>query len=443
MSKKAIVVGAGLAGLTAGYQLEKAGWSVDVLEATGQPGGRVATVDKQGYRFDSGAVGTGTVYTDYMDLLEELGLNDKIREASTVSGFVRDGKIHEIDSAKPMSGVTTKLFSWASKLSMIKLAIDILKVKKHINIRDVASASQYDTESARDYALRRLNREIADILIEPMIRTLNLSRSDKISKLELFNALTGLFDTTMITLEGGLGLLPDTMASHLNVQLNSPATSITRNGSSVEVTWRNANGEEQKAQYDACVLATTLPKALELYEPAQQELAPLGTTLTYNRGLAVHLGYNKPTNTKALMAMMPIADSKEISLFFFEHNKGPDRAPPGHSTITVFFDDVALDDVLEKPEQQLVSETAAFVEKIMPELAGGLAMSHVSNWGSEGLSHPGIGVFRAMDEVNKKLDRKSPVQYAGDYFSTAGQNSAIVYGKRAAENIVNQFSANA
>ena len=42
--KKVVVLGAGLAGLAAAYELDRSGYDVTVLEARSRPGGRVRTV---------------------------------------------------------------------------------------------------------------------------------------------------------------------------------------------------------------------------------------------------------------------------------------------------------------------------------------------------------------------------------------------------------------
>ena len=433
---KAIVVGAGLAGLTAAMELKKASWDVQVLDERDYPGGRVATVEKQGYRFDVGAVGAGTVYTDLMQLVEELGLQPLIKYSSTVTSTYRDGIVHEIDSARPITGLLTRLFSWRSKFAMIRLAMDIRKVKDDIDIRDVAAASELDDESAYDYANRRLTQELADYFVTPMIRTLNLSRANRVSRLELLNALTGLFDTTFLTLDGGLAAMPRAIAERLDVRLNTAVSEVVKHEDGVEVHCRRLGGDTETLTADACIIATPLPCALQIYPGAREELAPLSDHLSYSRSLVVTLGYNKPTTTEAMMVMLPVQESEEYALLFLEHNKGPDRAPPGKSIVTVFFDATTLDTSLAKTDEQLLADTSAFVEKVLPELSGALEMTHITRWGSEGLTLPAVGSFKLMQAVNAKLDAASRVQYAGDYFSTAGQNSAIVYGKRAAGNLI-------
>ena len=54
MSSRALVVGAGPAGLTSAYELAKLGVSSTIIEADEQVGGLSRTVNYKGYRFDIG-----------------------------------------------------------------------------------------------------------------------------------------------------------------------------------------------------------------------------------------------------------------------------------------------------------------------------------------------------------------------------------------------------
>ncbi|HSM47041.1 MAG TPA: NAD(P)/FAD-dependent oxidoreductase, partial [Draconibacterium sp.] len=54
MSKKAIVIGAGIAGLAASIRLIHKGFQVEVFEANAYPGGKLSEIEINGYRFDAG-----------------------------------------------------------------------------------------------------------------------------------------------------------------------------------------------------------------------------------------------------------------------------------------------------------------------------------------------------------------------------------------------------
>src|SRR3989344_3763671 len=51
---KILVLGAGLAGLAAGYELVKAGYKVTLVEKEEAVGGLARTITKKGFRFDTG-----------------------------------------------------------------------------------------------------------------------------------------------------------------------------------------------------------------------------------------------------------------------------------------------------------------------------------------------------------------------------------------------------
>ena len=51
---KAIVIGAGIAGLSVAIRLQNAGFTVEVFESNDYPGGKLTDFSKNGYRFDMG-----------------------------------------------------------------------------------------------------------------------------------------------------------------------------------------------------------------------------------------------------------------------------------------------------------------------------------------------------------------------------------------------------
>ena len=82
-----------------------------------------------------------------------------------------------------------------------------------------------------------------------------------------------------------------------------------------------------------------------------------------------------------------------------------------------------------------MAETSAEVEKVLPELSGQLDMSQVTRW-PLGLTNPGLGVYKAMQLANKSINHADPIQFVGDYRSTAGQNSAVAWANNVAAGIL-------
>lgn len=54
MSKKALVIGAGIAGIASALRLSAKGYKVKVFEKNGNPGGKINEINHQGFRFDTG-----------------------------------------------------------------------------------------------------------------------------------------------------------------------------------------------------------------------------------------------------------------------------------------------------------------------------------------------------------------------------------------------------
>lgn len=434
----AIVVGGGLAGLTAAYRLTTAGWQVKLLETNDYPGGRAASTQKQGYIIDTGATGVGDCYTEYLDLINELEISDQLVFSSAINGTLRDGRIYEVDGNRPLlSGALSTLFSWRSKLILPRVFMDLKRMGSKMNFQDVSVGHEWDDESAETYSLRRLNQEILDYFVDPILRALVVARAKYISKLELMNALNGLFSTKMVATLGGISLLPRTLASHTNVQYHSPVSQVIDKGNCVEVTYNDAQGNRNTDTVDACVVATLLPQAMSIFPQCEPWVKPLNDALHYIPGICVHLGYSKQTHSKALMVLVSSKELPEITLLWLDHNKTNDRAPAGHSLFYLYYDDAVADQASIRSDQQLIDQCNGIIEKLYPELRDTLDMSLVSRWDAA-VPSPETGIYKRMHQVRQNLDDNDNgrVQLAGDYLSCVGQNTAVHYGNEAARKLI-------
>lgn len=77
--KETTIIGAGLAGLAAGYTLTKAGRKVTIIEQESYPGGRVRSLPINEYMVDFGGFIIYPWYTQYHKLIKELGLKKQLK----------------------------------------------------------------------------------------------------------------------------------------------------------------------------------------------------------------------------------------------------------------------------------------------------------------------------------------------------------------------------
>jgi protoporphyrinogen/coproporphyrinogen III oxidase len=427
----AAIVGAGLGGLTAGYRLQQAGWDVDVFEATDTPGGRVQTERTDGYAVDTGASALGSTYHSYIALARELGV--ELRPTVPFIAIRRGGTTHVLDmDHMARSGIRMPLLSVRAKLKTTRLVADVAVAKARglLDYTDLSKAAPLDTESARAYATRALSSEIDSYLCEPIVRTMLIADTDKVSKVELLSGIANIFTAKILTVAGGQGRLPEALAERLTVHVQTPVTKVRRSGGGVEVV--HSGGTDR---YDACVVTCVLPEAAAICIDDRAVLEPLNDSLGYTQCVSVAVGTTRPPECPAFLLMFPSVEEPDIALMFLDHNKAPDRAPAGHGLLTCLWETGASERMIDDPDQTLVERTLTTVFDVFPELRGTVAFTHVTRW-RRALPFTRIGAYRDIGRLNAALDPTSPVQYAADFMSAAGQNTAVEFGNRAARNLL-------
>jgi protoporphyrinogen/coproporphyrinogen III oxidase len=438
---KAIIVGAGFAGLTAGYKLRQAGWDVRVLEAASYAGGRSATLVENGYTVDTAATQITSGYKEYLALCKEVGLGGEIIRCSQIVGIVRDGRIHEVNAEKMLSAALSPVVSWSGKLAMARTYLEKRRIQPPLKYLELSDSYAHDDETARGYAFRRMNAESYQYLAAPLLRGNFLTCPDFASKLEWFGILDNFAGYEMLTVRGGTTRLPTELARKLDVRLNSPVTRVENAGDAVTISWLD-HGVAKTERADACVVATRLPEAVRI-DPAFAKLAgPLNEKLRYSRGLIAHLGFRRATNSKAIGLFLPQSEAPRFSLIWNEHNKNPHCAPPGHSLISCYFDDSCAEDLHAWSETALADSARSYLEALFPELKDQCDYTRISRW-PLAIPFPQPGVHSEIHRLKQKLLPTQRVQYAGDYFSCTGQNTAIWYGKQAAERLTQSFAISA
>jgi protoporphyrinogen/coproporphyrinogen III oxidase len=433
---RVVVAGAGIAGLTAAYRLQQAGWEVEVFESAPRAGGRVETIVQQGYRVDTGATAFAARYPLATQLAKELGL--RIVDTAPYLGVYRDGEVRLLRLDRLIrSGLTTDLLTLSSKLRLARVVFDVVRASARgmLSYDDLRAAAPLDTETARDYIRRLAGAEADAYLGEPITRALLLADSDKVSRVELMSGLVNAVAGRLSTLVGGQAAIIDALLSRVHtVHLNSPVLSVTDTADGARLDYRGADGKTKAVEADACVVATPLPVAATICEPARTRFAPLNDALRFTQAINVAIGTTGPANTPAFLVQLPASEDREICMIIVENNKAPDRAPAGHGLLSVSWEMSAAAAWWDRSDEELIARSLQTVLRLFPELQDTVDFTYVRRW-PVALPQTRVGVYQRIAEFTSGIDPTSRIQFAGDYLSQTGQNTAVAWGNRAAANL--------
>lgn len=430
-----VVVGAGLSGLAAAYRLQQRGATVRVLESGSGPGGRVQTERHGGYIVDTGPDALTSGYASYLKLVRDLGLEESVVETSAVMGLVRRGRVVDIDPENPRSLPFTPALSTAGKLRLAAGFVRLRKAIKGVDSYDMGRSSALDDPdiSAYEFALRYFGREVTEYLIDPMMRLTVGSGAKHASSVNVLGAL-GAWSGGLRSLRGGLATVPHELASRLDVRYGATVTHVDETESGVIVSYLDSDGAHDVSA-EKCVISAMYHRAVEMWPPLLTASPAFGDKLRNVKLISVSLGYRVPTTSRAYTVLVPTVEQPEALLIFLQHNKSADRAPHGHSLVTIYTDTAVTDRFLDYSDAQLEAWAAAIIEGLCPELAGNRDLSVVTRWPYAGyLAEPGFWLRNSA--LRDSLPVRGTVQLAGDLFGAGSMESAARWGENAARRIL-------
>jgi oxygen-dependent protoporphyrinogen oxidase len=258
-----------------------------------------------------------------------------------------------------------------------------------------------------------------------------IADGDEVSVVELFSGLANIFSSRICSLRGGQGRLPRLLAETLDVRLRTPVERVCDRGDRLEVAWESPDTGAENAPFDACVIAAPLPVAAAICPDRVAILGPLNEALGYTSCLSVAVATRTRPSTPAFAVELPPREDATVALMFLNHNKSADRAPAGRGLVECCWEARAARAALGDSDEQIAERTLRSVLRVFPELRGQIEFTHVTRW-ERALPHTRIGSYRLIGELNARIDARDRIQFAADYMSAAGQNTAVEFGTRAA-----------
>lgn len=425
------VIGGGVSGVACAYRLKRAGIGAVIFERSDQVGGRVRTVRRNGFCFDTGAGALASTSGAVGSLLRSMGVERELVQRGVTIGVLREGKVERVSRRQPQSLLGFGALSASSKLALWRLAVDFARIYRRINPLDLSPTAPFDTQSVREYAQKRLPREVFDYLIAPLTRALFLVEPEQTSVVDLFAAMKAFLVADSIwTHPDGLGFFAHRAARELDVRLNAEIVKVIEDESGIDLFW-TANDQNNHERFDAAVLAVPAPEVLRMHSALDRDRASYLKALDYSATIVVNLGVRHAPDEEASMVLVPRMIDPRLPVIGLGHNLAPGRAPAGAGILTAFWIRKWSQQHWDSSDQRIVDLTRDAINQLFPGWADAVEESHVTRW-SPALVASQPGTFAGLTHFADRcrLDRR--IRLAGDYHAQTSVNASVGAGQRAA-----------
>jgi oxygen-dependent protoporphyrinogen oxidase len=433
-SRSVLVVGAGIAGLTAAYRLANLGVDVTVLEASERVGGRMSTDRRDGYLIDRGAQFLSDGYSVICDLINELGLGQHLVRASGWTGTVRGGAVRRINAGYPWTVATSGLLSWRDTFRVARASVSLVRATRHLPLNDYSKWHILDDANAAEWIAASFGKDALEYVFEPMLEGFYFQAPEGMSR--AWPAAVWSFGARRrraTALAGGIDSLPEALARRVKVRLASPVEAIDTAGSGVSV--RTPAGT---LQADQLVLATTASVARQLYAPehdVEHRLLRTGYSAAMNISFAVPEGVSTAHVPKDIYGLLiPRLERQAIAAVTVESRKCPRYVPQGEM-LNVMLDGSAASRLMEAPEGQVLDEVLPELRRYFPGLDRRIGFTHFSRWAQAEPRSP-VGRSRDLQQYRLLWHPGIKVILAGDYMSIPCTEGAAESGNWAASALV-------
>ena len=468
-----IVVGGGIAGLSAAYHAQKniPGAHITLIESASNWGGKIITdrVPFDGGQFIiEGGPDTFLATKPWgVALCKELGIGERLHgtnQNKKNTYVLNKGRLLPLPEGLAMmipsdipSILRSRLISWFGKTRM---GLDFLLPVKNVN----------GDESLGTFVSRRLGREAYENLIEPLMSGIYAGDGDQLSLASTFPYLRDLetkhgslargaiemrkkmnisgqkiqgsrsaFLTPTTGLAEIVEALVESLKSKVDLRLNTRVSSVTRNLESD--TW-NVTFDSTTIESDAVILATPAYVSGNLLASFDPELASTLKSIPYASTATVSLAYrlsDVPRELDGYGYVIPRREGRKALACTWTSTKFPHRAPNGYALIRVFVGRAGQDIPWDEGE---LLEVAKEELKLTLDVNTEPLASRVFMW-DRAMPQYNLGHPEILKRIDAALENHPGLALAGNGYRGIGIPDCIHSGELAAEKILKSMSLRA
>ncbi len=449
-TRPVVIIGGGVAGLAAAYELQRRGVPSILLERSSRAGGVIVSERVDGYTIDGGPDALLVQKPEGVALCEELGLGAQLVPTMLprLAFIQRGGQLHQLPAASVLGIPTTfgpflrtRLFSWAGKARM---AAEWM----------VPRRTDPGDESIGAFMTRRFGREATTYLAEPLLAGIHAGDVNRLSVRALFprfaeaerrhGSLLRAFrrerrgaapDGAFRSLPGGLSDLVRGLVAALpaeSIKLNARAVRIrpAADGYVVET----AAGDTLSAR--SVILAAPAYEVATIVSGLSPALAELCGGIPYVSAGTIALAFRRDAVGHPLSGsgfVVPRVENTGITAASWLSSKWPNRAPVDRVLLRAFVGGARDPVALEKSDGELVTIAMNALRPLL-RIEGAPLFSRVYRFDRGNAQHE-VGHLEKIASIDSELARHPGLHVTGSGFRGVGIPDCVADARATARTV--------
>jgi oxygen-dependent protoporphyrinogen oxidase len=423
-----IVIGAGMAGLTAAHFLRKGGFEVIVVEQDTRPGGRMMSVRKGDDTIDVGAQFIHTNYKVTLELCREFDLESDLVEMRSNDMMMRGGKVNVI----PWGSTRIPGISPWSQLKNLRQLAPMIRRRRSLKLDGWRDLLDLDRLELATYARLKLNEELLEYTVRPLMLTYSMAEPEGISLAYYLRSLHMYLTTGAHCFRSGNDVLPKAMARGLDIRYETAVEKILCDGKNAVRGVQTSGGEIEGR---AVISAIPSPALLPLYGAWN---SPQGEFLREFRFAKMPLVVFEGRVRDAVNYWGGVLDRQaghRISFLTYPHMKYSGASRPHYllAWSLGFFGE----ELIELSDEEIVAAVTEELRKASPADANAIESASV-------VRHPHtyplyrVGMFEKLLRFQRSEGRPAGLYFAGDYTEGGLIEGAAQSGYKAARRVIEE-----
>ena len=384
MSKKIVVIGAGISGLTTAYLLSKKGFDLTIIEKRDAVGGSIESVIENGFLFDRGPNSALETTPVIGQLVKELNLESELLYASKLANkryILRDNVLHALPMS-PQGLIKTKLFSGKAKLRLMAEPF-------------IGRSKDGYYQSLAEFVKRRLGQEFLDYAINPFVAGVYAGRPEELSVKSAFPKLYALEENygglivgtvrsirerkkraevskqsaKMLSFKGGMAALPNAIENYFGnkVLLYSEVISVDKIEKGFSVSYKQS-GNLLKLDCDAVLSTIPAYSASNLFTKYSKDFKSHTDAIYYPPVLVYYLVYDRKDIRQALDGfgfLIPEKEKKSFLGALWSSVIFSERADDNKAAFTLFVGGSRNPNFVKEDRNSLLNKVRGEFESLM------------------------------------------------------------------------------